>query len=316
MKTHERLWLTGATGLVGSNLLHILNHRFPHLIIQGTSSKQVNLLNQEITENFVHEFKPDIAVLCAARVGGVLSNSRFPAVFSIENQLMQVNALNALINNGIKRIVFIGSSCIYPKDAPLPLNPRALYTGRLESSNRWYAVAKLAMISALEAISIERGVSTCTLLPTNLYGPNDNFHQEHGHVIPSLISKAYESKVSGKALKVWGDGSAYREILHVKDFCEAIVKVLEVKWSNVVLNVGSGEEFTISEIATSISGIAGLGVDPIFDPSKPSGVHRKNLDSSEIRGLGWQPKISLGEGLQQTWDWYVRNIQQIRKGSI
>lgn len=316
MKIRERLWLTGATGLVGSNLLPMLGTRFPDWIIQGTSSKQVNLLNQENTENFVREFKPDIAVLCAARVGGVLSNSSFPAIFSIENQLMQINVLNALLKNGIKRIVFIGSSCIYPKDAPLPLKPNSLYSGGLESSNRWYAVAKLAMISALEATSIERGISTCTLLPTNLYGPNDNFHQEHGHVIPSLISKAYESKLSGRPLKVWGDGSAYREILHVNDFCEAIIKILEVNWSNVVINVGSGEEFRISEIATLISGIAGLEFYPIFDPSKPSGVHRKNLDSSEIRGLGWQPKVALGEGLQQTWDWYLRNIQQIRKVSF
>ena len=216
----------------------------------ATGSSDVDLRDQAETYNFVNIHKPKVAILSAARVGGVFSNLTYPAIFALENQLMQTNALQALVNNGISKVIFIGSSCIYPSNAPLPLSPTSLNTGELEPTNKWYAMAKLSMIYSLDAVAKQYGIEVVTLLPTNLYGPGDNFHTMDGHVIPSLIIKAHKAKEEQlPALNVWGSGKPMREALYVDDFADAVISVLKSDSLPQVMNVGSGEEYTIEDIA-------------------------------------------------------------------
>lgn len=237
------IWLTGAKGMVGSAILTKLNKpEFSYKIV-STGSSDLDLRDQYSTYSFVKKHKPKIAILTAARVGGVHSNSTYPAIFSLENQLMQVNALQALVDNGVQKVIFIGSSCIYPVGAPLPLSPESLNTGELERTNKWYAMAKLSMISSLDAVAEQYGTEVVTLLPTNLYGPNDNFHPLDGHVIPSLMIKAHQSKLNKfDSLNVWGSGKPLREVLYVEDFADAVLTVLKGNNLPRIINVGSGQD--------------------------------------------------------------------------
>lgn len=303
--------------MVGGSLYRQMQEEKNNYEIIGTTSRDLNLLNQNDVENYVGLNKPDIAILCAARVGGVLSNSKYPATFALENQIMQVNAVHSLIKNGIKRIIFIGSSCIYPVAAPLPLNPSSLGEGKLEATNQWYAMAKLSMISILDAVNKQYGISVSTLLPTNLYGPNDNFHLEDGHVIPGLIHKAHLAKINAEStLKVWGTGNPYREVLFVDDFARSVLSVLNDLESPAVLNVGSGEEFQIRDLAQAICDVVGFKGDLEFQSSKPDGNFRKSLDSSDIRKLGWEPKVNLENGLKITYEWFKSNYESIRQKGV
>jgi GDP-L-fucose synthase len=312
----KKIWLTGAGGMVGSSVLeqlkiHIRDHR-----VVATKSSDLDLRNQAKTYDFINELKPEIAILCAARVGGVHSNSTYPATFALENQLMQTNALQALVNNGVKRIIFIGSSCIYPSKAPIPLSPESLSTGELEGTNKWYAMAKLSMIYSLDAVKNQYGIEVVTLLPTNLYGPKDNFHEFDGHVIPSLMIKAIRAKEKGTPLIVWGSGKPMREVLFVQDFARAVISVM--KSSNIpqVINVGSGQEFTIKEIAELTSSVVGFTGELVFDESMPDGAFRKPLDSSEIRNIGWNPETNFEQGLMTTYKWIMENISNLREKGV
>jgi len=312
----SKIWLTGSGGMVGSSVLEDLMMNASGHDVVATKSSDLDLRNQQKTYDFVNELKPEIAILCAARVGGVHSNSTYPATFALENQLMQTNALQALVNNNVKKIVFIGSSCIYPSKAPMPLSPDSLNTGELEGTNKWYAMAKLSMIYSLDAVAKQFGIQVVTLLPTNLYGPKDNFHEFDGHVIPSLMIKAIRAKGKGTPLKVWGSGKPLREVLFVQDFARAVTSVLESSNVPQVINVGSGQEFTIKEIAEQISKVVGFKGEIVFDESMPDGAFRKLLDSSEISSIGWNPKTSFEQGLVITHKWVTENILNLREKGV
>jgi GDP-L-fucose synthase len=302
--------------MVGSAVLEELKMNKSGYGVVATQSSDLDLRNQNQTYDFVDKVKPEIAILCAARVGGVHSNSTYPAIFSLENQLMQTNALQALVNNKVKKIVFIGSSCIYPSKAPLPLSPDSLNSGEFEGTNKWYAMAKLSMIYSLDAVAKQYGTEVVTLLPTNLYGPKDNFHEFDGHVIPSLMIKAIRAKENGTALRVWGSGKPMREVLFVQDFARAVVSVMENSKIPQVINVGSGQEFTIKEIAEKISKVIGFTGELLFDESMPDGAFRKPLNSNEIREIGWNPLTSFEEGLVKTYEWMTENVTNLREKGV
>jgi GDP-L-fucose synthase len=311
----SRILLTGASGMVGSHINNELRtNGFMNII--ATSSKDVDLRNQEQVHALVNRTLPEVAILCAARVGGVLANSSYPATFAIDNLLMQTIILDELVKVQTKKIIFVGSSCIYPKLAPLPLTPDSLMTGKLETTNSWYAMAKLSMISALEGVRLQYGIETLTVLPTNLYGAGDNFNLTNGHVIPSLLLRAHNAKKNKDLeLEVWGTGNPLREVLYVGDFARAIVKILQLPDLDPIINVGSGEELTISALAKAIATTVGFEGQIIFNQNKPDGVYRKLLDSTYIRSLGWKPTTSLIKGLKSTYDWLLVNSESLRKQS-
>ena len=303
--------------MVGGAICKDLTSRFRSWEIKGTSSKNVNLLSQIETEKFVSEFEPEIAILCAARVGGVQSNFMYPASFALENQTMQMNSLNALVRSKVKKIVFIGSTCVYPKNASLPLTTDSLFGGPLEETNKWYAMAKLAMISALDAVNKQYGVEVCSILPTNLYGPNDNFHDQDGHVIPSLLVRAHKSKLEERnELIVWGTGSPLREVLFIDDLADAVGVVLESRDVPKILNIGSGEERSIKEIAEIVLQTVGFQGSLHFDASKPDGIMRKPTDNSYITSLGWSPRYDLEQGLTKTYEWFLSNVNGLRSKGV
>jgi GDP-L-fucose synthase len=313
----KKIWLTGSGGMVGSavleELLRINNESYE---VHATASSDLDLRDQKSTYKYVDSLKPDIAILSAARVGGVHSNSAYPAVFALENQLMQTNALQALVNNGVKKVIFVGSSCIYPSKAPIPLSPESLNSGDFEGTNKWYAMAKLSMIFSLDAVAKQYGVEVVTLLPTNLYGPKDNFHELDGHVIPSLMIKAIRAREQGTPLNVWGSGKPMREVLFVDDFAKAVVATLKASNLPPVINVGSGDEFSILEIASKVKQAVGLDDDIVLDETKPDGAFRKPLNSSAIRSIGWSPKISFDDGLARTYKWMVENKSNLRQKGV
>jgi GDP-L-fucose synthase len=312
-----RVWISGASGMVGSAISKELISRYQDWDIKGTSSKKVNLLDQVETKKFVLEFEPEIAILCAARVGGVQSNFMYPASFALENQMMQINTLNALVHAKVKKIVFIGSTCVYPKNSPLPLDTNSLFSGPLEETNKWYAMAKLAMISALDAVNIQYDIEVCSILPPNLYGPNDNFHDQDGHVIPSLLMRAHKAKLEKrKELVVWGTGTPQREVLFVEDLSDAVGLLLETQNVPKILNIGSGEERSIKEIAEAVCQTVGFKGSVHFDQSKPDGILRKPTDNSYMTSLGWSPSYNLEKGLTKTYDWLVANINGLRAKGV
>jgi GDP-L-fucose synthase len=312
----EKVLITGASGMVGSSLVNELGSRgYKNLFL--TNSKDADLRNQEDVRKLVQRSEPTIAVLIAAKVGGVLANSSMPGSFAIDNLLIQSLILNELIKSGTKKIIFIGSSCVYPKDADLPLEPKSLLTGPLEESNKWYATAKLSMMMALDGVTKEFGCQTVTLMPTNLYGPRDNFDLNYGHLIPSLIQKCHAAKVANSlSYSVWGSGRAFREILYVDDLARAIAMVMENDSFSGTLNVGSGDERSILDIAESIRDAVGFKGKIEFDSSKPDGVLRKPLNSNPLRELGWIPQIDLDSGLKLTYEWYLDALKfgKVRDG--
>lgn len=313
----KKIWLTGSGGMVGSAVLEELlrsdNGRYE---LHTTTSSDLDLRDQKSTYKYIDSLRPDIAILSAARVGGVHSNSTYPAVFALENQLMQTNALQALVNNGVKKVIFIGSSCIYPSNAPIPLSPESLNTGEFEGTNKWYAMAKLSMIYSLDAVAKQYGVEVVTLLPTNLYGPKDNFHELDGHVIPSLMIKAIRAREQGTPMSVWGSGKPMREVLFVEDFAKAVVTTLKATNLPPVINIGSGDEFSILEIASKVKQAVGFDGEIILDEKKPDGAFRKPLDSSVIRSIGWSPMISFDEGLARTYKWMSENKSSLRQKGV
>ena len=318
MGTHcsESILITGSTGMVGQSLVKELT-KLGYENLKLTNSKDADLRNQQDVTELVRRTKPTIAVLIAAKVGGVLANSSMPGSFAIDNLLIQSLILNELVKTGIKKVIFIGSSCVYPKDANLPLEPKSLLTGPLEETNKWYATAKLSMMMALDGVSKEFGIQTVTLMPTNLYGPGDSFDLNFGHLIPSLIQKCHTAKVAGSSsYSVWGSGRAFREILYVDDLARAIAMLLENNDFTGTLNVGSGDERSILDIAECIRDAVGFNGQIEFDSSKPDGVLRKPLNSNPLRELGWIPQIDLNYGLKLTYEWYLDALKsgKVREG--
>jgi GDP-L-fucose synthase len=298
--------VAGATGLVGSAIVCELNATGKPNV--GISSKDVDLLDRVATFKFVKEFNPDVIIDAAARVGGIGANNAHPVDFLTQNIQIQSNLMDAAHEAGVKNFVFLGSSCIYPKNSAQPIKEEYLLTGELESTNSAYAIAKIAGIELIKSYRKQFGHKWISVMPTNLYGPNDNFDLQNSHVFPALIRKFVEAKrTNAPSVTLWGTGAPKREFLHVNDLAKAILICLEKYDSDQHINIGSGEDLSIKDLALKVSKAAGFNGEIIWDSTKPDGTPRKVLDVTKIKNLGWKPSISLDEGIIQTIQWYQEN---------
>ena len=281
------------------------------------SSKELDLRNQDRVNEFLKTHNPDVIIDAAARVGGILANNTYPYTFLMENLQIQNNLIDGAVNFGVKKFIFLGSSCIYPKLAPQPLKEEHLLTGPLEPTNEWYAVAKIAGVKACEAVRKHYGYDYVSLMPTNLYGPFDNFDLETSHVFPAMIRKFHEAKENGNAtVTLWGSGTPMREFLHVDDVASAALYALDNVLPEHLYNVGYGSDLTIKELAEKIQSIVGHKGEIVWDSTKPDGTPRKWMDSSKMMSLGWKPQVSLEEGIKTTYHWYLENIENFKKVTI
>lgn len=289
--------------MVGSAIVRRLRSEgYDNLLLR--TREELDLTRQAEVEAFFEQERPDYVFLAAAKVGGIWANNSYPADFIRDNLFIQTNVIDAAYRNGVKKLLFLGSSCIYPKFAPQPLEEEYLLTGALEPTNEPYAVAKIAGIIMCQSYRRQYGANFISAMPTNLYGPGDNFDLETSHVLPALIRKFHEAKVRGdSAVEVWGTGSPKREFLHVDDLADACVFLMQRYDDDEIINVGTGTDVSIRELAESIKEIVGFEGDVVFDTSRPDGTPRKLLDVSKIRGLGWQAKIDLEEGIRLTYQW-------------
>jgi len=305
MNSGSRIFIAGHHGLVGSAILRKLKSMgFRNLITRARN--ELDLRNQAEVNRFFWDEKPEYVFLSAAKVGGILANSTYPADFIRDNLQIQTNVIDAAYRNGVKKLLFFGSSCIYPKHAPQPMKEEYLLTGPLEPTNEWYAIAKIAGIKMAQAYRRQYGFNAISLMPTNLYGPGDNFDLETSHVLPALLRKFHEAKErSDSQVVVWGTGKPRREFLHVDDLADAAVFLMQNYDGEELVNVGVGKDVSIGELAEMIREVVGFSGKITFDTSKPDGTPRKLLDVSRLRVLGWQATISLREGLLQTYRWYV-----------
>jgi len=302
------VFVAGHRGLVGAAIVRKLTQLgFTNLVKR--SHAELDLTRQSDVEAFFASEKPEFVIVAAAKVGGIHANNTYPADFIAINLQIQTNVIDSAYRNGAKKLLFLGSSCIYPKFAPQPIPEDALLTGPLEPTNEWYAIAKIAGIKMCQAYRIQYKWDAISGMPTNLYGPYDNFHPENSHVLPALMRRFHEAKVKGaKEVVVWGTGSPLREFLHVDDLADAVVFMME-KYSGLEhLNVGSGKEVTIKELAELMKEVVGFEGDLVWDSTKPDGTPRKLMDSSKLANLGWTPKVSLKDGLADTYKWYLENV--------
>lgn len=305
-----KVFVAGHRGLVGSAIVRKLQQLgFTNLLLR--THAELDLTRQADVDAFFAAEKPQFVILAAAKVGGIHANKTYPADFIAINLQIQTNVIDSSYRHGVNKLLFLGSSCIYPKFAPQPITEEALLTGPLEPTNEWYAVAKIAGIKMCQGYRLQHGFDAISGMPTNLYGPYDNFHPENSHVLPALIRRFHEAKVSGaKEVVVWGTGSPLREFLHVDDLADGVVFLMD-KYSGLVhVNVGSGKEVTIKELAELVKEVVGFEGELVWDTSKPDGTPRKLMDSSKLAELGWVPKIALKEGLVDTYKWYLENVKQ------
>jgi GDP-L-fucose synthase len=298
--------VAGGSGLVGSAIVRELKGLNQDVI--GISSKDVDLLDRNKTFKFINNLKPAAIIDSAAKVGGIGGNNSYPVEFLSQNLQIQSNLMDAAHAAKVSKFVFLGSSCIYPRDCAQPIKEEYLLTGALEQTNSAYAVAKIAGIELIKSYRKEYGYKWISVMPTNMYGPNDNFDLENGHVLPVLIRKFIEAKLSDSGkVALWGSGSPLREFLHVDDLAKAVVLCMDKYDDSKQINVGSGEEVSIKDLADKISKAVGFSGEIIWDSSKPDGTMRKVLDSSKIANLGWKPLISLDQGIASTVEWYLQN---------
>jgi GDP-L-fucose synthase len=308
-----RTFVAGHRGLVGSAVLRRFEQEGFTSLVTRTST-ELDLRDGAAVESFFATERPATVVMAAAKVGGILANDTYPADFISDNLRMQVNVLDAAARHGATKLLFLGSSCIYPKLAPQPIREDSLLTGPLEATNDAYAIAKISGVLQVQALRRQYGVHYISAMPTNLYGPGDNFHPTNSHVLPGLIRRIHEAKESGApSVTVWGTGTPRREFLHVDDLAAACLFLLENYDEPEPINVGVGEDLSIRELATLVSEIVGYEGRLEFDTSKPDGTPRKLLDVSKLHGLGWQASIGLREGLEETYRWYV---EQLATGSL
>jgi GDP-L-fucose synthase len=308
MDKSEKIFVAGHRGMVGSALVRRLkSDGFTNLLMRDRS--QLDLAEQEAVRKFFQRERPEVVVFAAARVGGIKANNDFPVEFLLENLRIQNNVIGAAHEIGVRKLLFLGSSCIYPKFAPQPIRESALLTGPLEPTNEGYAVAKIAGIKLCQAFSREYGANFISAMPTNLYGPDDNFDLETSHVLAALLRKAHEAKTNkARELVVWGTGKPRREFLHVDDAASACLFLLTKYDSPEIINVGCGEDISIRELAELISDVIGFTGELTWDTTKPDGTPRKLLDVTRLSNLGWQPTISLREGIARTYEWFVNNV--------
>lgn len=308
-----KIYIAGHRGMVGSAVLRLFKSKGYSNIISRSSDK-LDLRNQQAVGEFINKEQPDIIILAAARVGGILANDQNPYPFLYDNLAIQNNVINSAHKNNVEQLIFLGSSCIYPKHAPQPLKEEYLLTGSLEPTNQWYAIAKITGIKLCEALNRQYGRNYVSLMPTNLYGPGDNFDLETSHVVPAMIRKFHEAKENGHTpVTMWGTGNPQREFLHVEDLAEAILFSVEQKINGDIYNVGVGKDLSIKELAQLIQRIVGHKGKINWDTSKPDGTPRKLLDVAKLHTAGWQHHIGLEEGLADTYLWFQQNINQLKE---
>jgi|TARA_R110002072_G_scaffold49863_6_gene134973 GDP-L-fucose synthase len=301
----KRVWVAGHRGMVGAALLRRLQQE--NCQILTAERADLNLLRQAEVEDWMARAKPQAVILAAARVGGIHANNSYPVDFLYENLMIETNCIKAAHDQGVEKLLFLGSSCIYPKLATQPITEDALLTGPLEPTNQWYAVAKIAGIKLAQAYRRQHGRDFICAMPTNLYGPGDNFDLQNSHVIPALLRKAHEAKLRGdKQLVIWGSGTPLREFLHVDDCADALVHVMTHYSAEQHINIGSGEDLPIRDLAQLVAQAVGFDGEIVADRSKPDGTPRKLMSADKLRNdLGWTPRIALRDGLKQTYRWFL-----------
>ena len=324
MNLKDKIYIAGHNGMVGSAIVRKLREK--GLINTITrSSSELDLTNQQNVHNFLQEEKPDYVVIAAAKVGGIYANDSYPAEFIYQNLMIEANLIHGSYLAGVNNLLFLGSSCIYPKESLQPIKEEYLLSGHLESTNEPYAVAKIAGIKLCESYNRQYGTDYRSIMPTNLYGPNDNFHPKNSHVIPALIRKFHEAKVNSKPfVEVWGSGKPMREFLHVDDMADASIhiididkKILESEVGPMLshINIGTGTDITIADVAQTVKEVVGFCGEIVFNTKMPDGTKRKLLDASKIQNLGWKPTITLKDGLKEVYEWFAINNRVVR-GSI
>lgn len=303
MDKHSSIYVAGHRGMVGSAIVRALTAAgYDNLNVR--TSKELDLRDNHRVAEFFAEEKPEYVFLAAAKVGGILANSTLPAEFIYDNLAIQTNVIHQAYVHGAKKLLLLGSSCIYPRDSPQPMKEEYLLTGPLEPTNEWYAVAKIAGIKMCQAYRRQYGCDFIAAMPTNLYGPNDNFDLQHSHVLAALLRRFHEHREQGSPPTLWGSGSPRREFLHVDDCAEACIFLMERYSDAMIVNVGAGQEINIADLAVLVADVVGYQGAIHWDCTKPDGMPRKLMDSSRIAALGWKPTISLRQGLDQTYVWY------------
>ena len=304
----DKIYIAGHRGMVGSACWRALKAEgYTNLV--GRTSKELDLRDQKTVEEFIKTEKPAAIINAAAKVGGILANNTYPYEFLMDNMLIQNNLIRSAHENDVPKFIFLGSSCIYPKFAPQPLKEVYLLTDSLEPTNEWYAIAKISGVKLIEALRKEYGRDYVSLMPTNLYGPNDNFDLKSSHVLPAMIRKFHEAKLNGNApVELWGTGSPMREFLHVDDLGQAVLFALENELAEHLYNVGTGADFTIKELAEQIQSIVEHQGEIKWDNSKPDGTPRKLMDNSKIQTQGWKANIELKDGIEEVYNWYKKQF--------
>jgi len=312
MNKQDKIYIAGHRGLVGSAIVRNLEASgYTNLVLR--TSKELDLTSQADVNKFFELEKPGYVFLAAAKVGGIHANDTYPADFIRDNLQIQTNVIDAAYRNNAKKLLFLGSSCIYPKFAPQPMKEEHLLTGELEPTNEWYAIAKIAGIKMCQAYKKQYDFNAISIMPTNLYGPGDNFNLENSHVMPALIRKFHDAKINNQPqVEVWGTGTPKREFLHVDDMAEASVYLMNEYDGFDFINVGTGADVTIKELAELVSEVVGFEGKLKFDTSKPDGTPRKLLDVSRLKEAGWEAKIELREGIKTTYDWFLDNNNSFR----
>lgn len=312
MKCDARVYVAGHRGLVGSALVRCLQQAdYSQLLVR--THAELDLTDPAAVDAFFDAEHPEYVFLAAAKVGGIHANASYPAEFIHDNLAIQTSVIHAAWRHGVKKLLFLGSSCIYPKLAPQPIREDSLLTGPLEPTNEWYAIAKIAGIRTCQAYRRQYDFNAISLMPTNLYGPGDNFDLVNSHVLPALIRKFHEARIADSpSVTVWGSGTPRREFLHVDDLADAALFLMRGYDGEAIVNVGVGEDVTIRELAELIREVVGYSGKIVFDPSKPDGTPRKLLDVGRLNGLGWRARVPLGEGIVNTYGWFLAHQEELR----
>ncbi|SEH76301.1 GDP-L-fucose synthase family protein [Epilithonimonas hominis] len=312
----KKIYIAGHNGMVGSAIWRILEKKgYTNLI--GKSSKELDLRDQLAVKKFFSDENPEVIIDAAARVGGILANNSYPYQFLMENMQIQNNLISAAVERDIQKFIFLGSSCIYPKFSPQPIKEEYLLTDSLEPTNEWYAIAKIAGVKACQAVRNQFNKDFVSLMPTNLYGINDNFDLNTSHVLPAMIRKFHDAKINNSEfVELWGSGTPFREFLFVDDMAESVIFALENKLPQYLYNVGSGTEVSIKDLALLIKNIIGFEGELRWDQTKPDGTPRKLMDSSLLNQEGWQAKVSLEDGIRMTYNWFLNNQEHLKTVKI
>jgi GDP-L-fucose synthase len=304
---NSKIYIAGHEGMVGSACWRYLKSKgYSNLI--GKSSSELDLRDQSSVDKFISKEKPDIIIDAAARVGGIWANNEYPYDFLMDNMLIQNNLIRFSLKNKVEKFIFLGSSCIYPKNSIQPIKEELLLKSPLEETNQWYAIAKISGVKLIESIRKQFGYNYVALMPTNLYGPGDNYDLKTSHVLPALIRKIHDAKINNEKVNLWGSGTPKREFLHVDDLAKGILMFIEKNVDHHIYNIGSGEEISIKKLAQLISDVINFKGDIYWDSSMPDGTYRKLMDSSKIRSLGFNPKTKLKEGIKQVYKLYKNEV--------